>query len=279
MVLVGPAVVGPAMGMGTGKMGKEFRKNVTTVDAKHQNSGRISTMRLTKFVFSGLLGLAFATLMPATIHAQGDPGTQNISQLELEQADVREALRLLFKNVNASYGVAPEVQGTVTVSLRNVPFETALQAILKQVDATYRVEGGVYQIIRRDDTGVVSGGGTEERPNITPRNPVRRLKIRSADPMFIVMMLNGSQNFSNTYPEMSTLFNSPAGQGGGQGGGLGGGGLGGGGLGGGGLGGGGFGGGGLGGGGFGGGGGGGFGGGGFGGGGLGGGGFGGGGGR
>ena len=34
--------------------------------------------------------------------------------------------------------------------LRGVPFSTALQNILRQVDATYRIEGGVFEIVKRE---------------------------------------------------------------------------------------------------------------------------------
>ena len=37
----------------------------------------------------------------------------------------------------------------MTVSLHNVTFETALENILRQIDATYRVEAGVYEIVPR----------------------------------------------------------------------------------------------------------------------------------
>jgi type II secretory pathway component GspD/PulD (secretin) len=70
--------------------------------------------------------------------------------IEFDQADVREAVRDVFKHVGAAYSLAPEVQGLITLSLRNITFEAVLQDILRQVDATYRVEGGVYQIVRRE---------------------------------------------------------------------------------------------------------------------------------
>jgi len=72
--------------------------------------------------------------------------SQNTTNMDLENADVRETLRQLFKTVGVSYSVDPDVQGTVTLSLKNVTFEAALQNILHQVDATYSVEGGVYHI-------------------------------------------------------------------------------------------------------------------------------------
>ncbi|MBI5706436.1 MAG: hypothetical protein HZC36_05545 [Armatimonadetes bacterium] len=222
-------------------------------------------MKSTLRTIIGVAAVLTASALPTYVLAQ-DPQNTIIERMELEQADVREALKILFKQVgDVSYSIDPAVQGTVTVSLKKVPFETALQHILKQVDATYRREGPIYTIIKRE-TEVIPKSETQSTPNApTAKNPIRRIKIRSADPLFIMLMLQGTQS-TRIYPEMSSLFNSR--RGGGNGGGYGGGGYGGGGYGG--FGGGGFGGGGFGGGGFGGGG---FGGGGFGGGGFGGGGY------
>ena len=67
---------------------------------------------------------------------------------DLNEVDARDAIRLLMKWANYSYSIAPEVQGTVTVNLKNVRFKTALENVLKQVDATYRIRNGVYEIYR-----------------------------------------------------------------------------------------------------------------------------------
>lgn len=58
------------------------------------------------------------------------------------------------------------MQGVVTISLRNVPFDLALQNILRQVDATYRVEAGVYQIITKQAAaqGIFPQGTTGANP-------------------------------------------------------------------------------------------------------------------
>jgi hypothetical protein len=182
-------------------------------------------------LISSVLAIGAFLVTPVQAQPQGDPSGQIIQQLELDNADVREALKILFRSVNVSYSIAPDVQGLITVSLRNVPFETALRNILNQVDATDRVEGGVYQIIRREEP-IAPGAPTEpsERPTVT--NPVRRLKIRHADPQLIMLLLSGSQS-TGLMPEMSTIFNTRnLGGGGFGGGGMGGGGFGGGGFGG-----------------------------------------------
>ncbi|RYG25106.1 hypothetical protein EON82_08335, partial [bacterium] len=166
-----------------------------------------------KLAFGAALGVMMLVGAPTAAYAQQDPAGQMISSLEFEQTDVREALRALFKNVGVSYTIAPEVQGTITVSLKNVPFETALQNITRQVDATYRIEGGVYQIVRREEAPTVTSGGDQgQLGTITTNRVRRRIKIRYADPQFIAILLGqqgGSQNFS-LYPEMSTIQNTPS---------------------------------------------------------------------
>ncbi len=189
----------------------------------------------TNTALAGLLGLLMLGGLPATSMAQQDVSGQIIPSLEFEQADVREALRSLFRSVGVSYTIAPEVQGTVTVSLKNVTFETALQNITRQVDATYRVEGGVYQIVRRvQDVGAETG--TPPPITNTTGKVIRRIFIRTADPALIALLL-GPQKGSQYYqggPEITSLGRfigggQQGGQGGQGGGGFGGGGLGGGG--------------------------------------------------
>ncbi|GEM_PF-6068171 len=69
--------------------------------------------------------------------------------VSVRDADVRETIRLLMREVGASYTISPEVQGTVSVSLRNVRFGAALENVVRQVSAKVHVEAGVYQIVYR----------------------------------------------------------------------------------------------------------------------------------
>jgi hypothetical protein len=89
----------------------------------------------------------------------GASGNRNLMDLTLDNADVRDALREIFKTGKVSYTIAPNVQGTVTVSLKNVSFETALGNVARQVDATYRVEGGVYNVVKAGGAGGQGFGG------------------------------------------------------------------------------------------------------------------------
>ncbi len=182
-----------------------------------------------KLAMSVAFSMFLLTAMPTLASAQEDISQKQIPSLELEQADVREALRALFKNVNVSYSIAPEVQGPVTVSLKNVTFEVALQNVLRQVDATYRVEAGVFEIIKKVDTTAPTAGTPETKVNTGSNLIIRRIKIRSADPAFIAAMIGskgGSQNYTMSAPERSTVSRTGS-SGGSGGGGMGGGGMGG----------------------------------------------------
>lgn len=222
-------------------------------------------MKRSWFVMLGLSLLACALAMPTTASAQQEDIRKKKVSLEIQDADVRDALKLLFDAAGVqNYTVASDVQGTVTVKLTDVPFETALRSILDQVDATYSFEAGLIRIFKREKPTVTP---TTEQPSIQTTKVTRKIPILHADPYLIALLLSGQGAQFGIPPEWSTA--ATGGFGGFGGGGFGGGGFGGGGFGGGGFGagygGGGFGGGGFGGGGFGGGG---FGGGGFGGGGI-----------
>jgi hypothetical protein len=203
-------------------------------------------MKKTSKIAMGMaLALTLVSSLPLMAFAQDTSFlNKQIPSLDYQGADVREALRGLFKSVNASYSVAQDVQGTITVTLKNVTFETALQNITRQVDATYKIEGGVINIIKRTlDKVDINPGDTAPIP--TNNKVVRRIKIRSADPAFIALMLGsreGSQLYSG-FPEISArqkgggsgsfggsggIGGSSGGRGGSSGGGIGGGGFGGG---------------------------------------------------
>lgn len=183
-------------------------------------------MKLTLAALALTSVMAFA---PARVYAQTDPREQIIPSIALDEADVRDALRELFRRVNVDYTVASDVQGTVTTRLTNQTFETVLRNILNQVDATYRVEGGVYTIVKKQDPGTITGPDTTT-PD-TPQaqdNPIVRIPIRSADPALIIALINGSVQPGNEIEWSST---PQGGIGGGNGGGFGGGNNGGGGFG------------------------------------------------
>ncbi|MCL6623430.1 MAG: hypothetical protein K6T17_02280 [Fimbriimonadales bacterium] len=158
---------------------------------------------MTRFVLGTLVSLWLISV-PVGMLAQEDVSQKIIPSLELQDADVRDALRLLFESVGiTNYTIAQDVQGTVTVKLQNVPFVTALRAILDQVKATFRVEAGIYQIVRREEPVVTPQPGAEQA--VQPANVVRKIYLQHADPALIAILLSGNQLNIGLPPEISTL--------------------------------------------------------------------------
>ena len=112
----------------------------------------MSIKTLAQCSFAALLVVLLCLGASSRAVGQRDVSQSSVGKFEMNQADVRVVLHDLFKLVGVSYSIAPEVQGTVTLSLRNVTFQTALENVLRQVDATYRVEGGVFSIIPKQNT-------------------------------------------------------------------------------------------------------------------------------
>lgn len=162
-------------------------------------------MKLRNMLLLGALAIASANFAPSA-YAQSEILDQIIPVAEYQSADLREALRALFKQVNANYSIAPDIQGQVTISMKNAKFELVLQNILAQVNATYRYEGGVFIIVKKEVVPPV--GGTDPGvtpPTTTPRGIVRKIYIRSADPALIALLLGSqTQNYSGT-PEPTSL--------------------------------------------------------------------------
>lgn len=71
-----------------------------------------------------------------------------IPLVEFDQVDAKEALRDFFGRNNVDYTISDKVEGCVTLYVRQVTFKQALDYLLKQLDATYRIEGGVFKIVR-----------------------------------------------------------------------------------------------------------------------------------
>jgi hypothetical protein len=83
---------------------------------------------------------------PAAVPSADRPIT-----LELREAQISDALALLFRGGGRSYVLDSQsaTPTTVTVSLKDVPWRRALQAVLEVANLTYRQEDNVYHIVAR----------------------------------------------------------------------------------------------------------------------------------
>jgi hypothetical protein len=110
-------------------------------------------LRLLVTVMTAILIFGMPTVSSAQISASsGNQGVNKNVTLNLNNANIRSALKLLFDTAGKNYTLESHVRGYVTVSLNNVPFGIALDGILRSstmVPLTYRIENGVYNISRK----------------------------------------------------------------------------------------------------------------------------------
>jgi type IV pilus secretin PilQ/predicted competence protein len=78
-------------------------------------------------------------------HFTGEP-----ISLELKDADIKDVLRTFAKITGLNVVVDPDVSGSVTVNLENVPWDQALDIILKINRLGYTVENNVLRVARMD---------------------------------------------------------------------------------------------------------------------------------
>ena len=66
--------------------------------------------------------------------------------LDLKDADIRDVLLTFSKLARLNMVIDPEVKGSVTVRLENVPWDQALEVILKVNGLGYVLEGNIVRI-------------------------------------------------------------------------------------------------------------------------------------
>src|SRR5689334_20394375 len=141
-----------------------------------------------------MLTLTFGAVSFA--RAQDAPAIDKKVSLNLENADLRYALKLLFTSAGVNYTLDQAVQGTVTVSLTDVPFKTALESVLRSTQSvspfTYRVEGGVYTIspkVEQVDTATL--GNEKENETPTPKSRAVKVQVNFVDALLLSLSLGG----------------------------------------------------------------------------------------
>ncbi len=70
--------------------------------------------------------------------------------LDIHDADINDLLRLLSDEINTSIVVNPDVKGNVTLSLKSVPLDQALDIILRMHNLGMRYEGNVIWIAKAE---------------------------------------------------------------------------------------------------------------------------------
>lgn len=94
---------------------------------------------------------AMTQAQPTLQGARTLSGTQRVFtgdpiSLNLKDADIKDVLRTFAQLTGLNIAVDPQVQGTVTVDFVDVPWDQALDLILRQNGLTYILEGNVMRV-------------------------------------------------------------------------------------------------------------------------------------
>lgn len=113
------------------------------------------------------------------VRAQDTPATPNKTiSVNFKDANIREALETLFKGTGLNMAISQDAAQAppVTVSLQDVPFDTALRVVLDSANLTYSKKDGIYQI--KAKIQVVDPG---QGPQVTPVDPTQVVEV-TAEP-------------------------------------------------------------------------------------------------
>jgi type IV pilus secretin PilQ/predicted competence protein len=87
-----------------------------------------------------------STSWPPPSPAASSASTKTIRALDVQGADIKTVLRNLSEFAGVNIIAAPEVEGEVYLHLRNVPWEEALETILRAHGFDYREEFGILRV-------------------------------------------------------------------------------------------------------------------------------------
>jgi type IV pilus secretin PilQ/predicted competence protein len=104
--------------------------------------------------------------------------------LNLKDADIKDVLRLFAQLTGLNMAIDPNVSGTVTVQFENVPWDQALDLILRQNNLTYVLQGNVMRVGTIDrlaqEQVQTRRLEEEERLNVPLQTIIRRLSYAQA---------------------------------------------------------------------------------------------------
>ncbi len=103
-------------------------------------------------------------LLSTKLFAQGEPAlaapqaqeaakpadSTNIT-LDFKDADIGTVLRVMSLKSNVNIVAGPEVKGTVTIRLENVPWEKALEVVLRTYGYVFERDGNIIRVTTRDN--------------------------------------------------------------------------------------------------------------------------------
>ena len=93
------------------------------------------------------VGAAPELAASSAVHEAPDSG--NLT-LDFKEAEINTVLRVMSIKSNINIVAGPEVKGTVTIRLENVPWEKALEVVLRTYGYVYERDGNIIRVTTRE---------------------------------------------------------------------------------------------------------------------------------
>lgn len=110
--------------------------------------------------------------------------TGELIDLSLKDADIKDVLRTFAQITGLNVAIDPNVNGTVTVEFDDVPWDQALELILRQNNLTYVLDGNVMRVgtIKRlsDEATQTRQFEEQERLNVPLQTVIKHLSYADA---------------------------------------------------------------------------------------------------
>jgi len=94
------------------------------------------------------VGAAPELAASSAVHEAPDSG--NLT-LDFKEAEINTVLRVMSIKSNINIVAGPEVKGTVTIRLENVPWEKALEVVLRTYGYVYERDGNIIRVTTREN--------------------------------------------------------------------------------------------------------------------------------
>lgn len=150
--------------------------------------------------------LAAALILPIGVGVLAAEAEQSNVNLDLKDTDVKSAIEALFRGTGKNYSIDSNVSGVVSaLSIKDVPFDTALRSLTKSAGLVYRQDGGVYLISAKPNAADVAAApmpiadipavdATTDEPEIK----IEKIPLNNLSASEILSMLNGADS-NRTY--------------------------------------------------------------------------------
>src|SRR5262249_17365761 len=139
---------------------------------------KMTPIRCTSMALCLVLLLGLSARHPSGATATPATSLKTVS-LDVQSADVRDVLRLLAETGSINILASGEVQGTITVRLLDVPWEQALEAVLKLTGLAQERQGNVILVApaerfrsAREERVRARQAGAQTEPKMTRVVPI-----------------------------------------------------------------------------------------------------------